>query len=90
MGNEPVPQGCGRFVTCKGVVSSWWLGVSKIVEWGRYNRWYGWEFKFVRVVGKPFHFWFDGQLSQDFSLVEVEEEGRDITIDWVETVVEDE
>ena len=48
------------------------------------------SFKFVRVVGKPFHFWFDGQLSQDFSLVEVEEEGRDITIDWVETVVEDE
>ena len=44
----------------------------------------------MRVVGKPFHFWFDGQLSQDFSLVEVEEEGRDITIDWVETVVEDE
>ena len=44
----------------------------------------------VRVVGKLSHFWFDGQLSQDFSLVEVEEEGRDITIDWVETVVEDE
>ena len=42
------------------------------------------------MVCVPSHFWFGGQSSQELNLVEVTEEGRDITINGVETVVEDE
>ena len=42
------------------------------------------------VVCVPSYFWFGGQSIQEFNLVEVAEEDRDITINGVETVVEDE
>ena len=46
------------------------------------------NFKFACVVGVHSYFQFGCKPSQEFSLVEVMEERRDIIVDWVEVVLE--
>ena len=59
MGDRPTPIGKGKFVTCIIVVSNWWLVVSKVVGWDRYNRCYAWEFQVCACGGPtvPFLVW---------------------------------